>query len=63
MEENLNFLEKWIMIRAKKKIYKKYDDYTRNYYRHKIFDLLHSRSTNFNINYKEIIMYNNRQEI
>ena len=63
MEENLNILEKRIMIRAKKKIYKKYGDCTKNYYRHKIFDLLYSRSTNFNINYKEIIIYNNSQEI
>ena len=62
MEENLNILEKRIMIRAKKKIYKKYGDCTKNYYRHKIFDLLYSRSTNFNINYKEIIIYNSNQE-
>ena len=49
--------------KSQKKINKKYDDYTKNYYRHKIFDLLYSRSTNFNINYKEIIIYNNSQEI
>ena len=62
MADNLKLLQKKIMISAKNLIQKKYGNSIRNYHRHKIFDLLYARSSNFTINYKEIVIYNNYQE-
>ena len=50
------------MISAKKNIQKRYGDNITNYFRHKIFDLLFSRSSKFLINYKEETIYNKNQE-
>jgi len=62
MAENLKKIRKKIMICAKNKIRKKYGDSIRNYHRHKIFDLLFSRNTNFTINYKEKVIYDKIEE-
>jgi hypothetical protein len=62
MEVNFFILEKNAMKRAKRKMQKKYSDCTTNYYRHKIFDILYSRSTNFVVNYKEILLFTNLGE-
>ena len=50
------------MIIAKKQIQNKYGDCIKNYHKHKIFDILFSRNSNFNINYKEAIILSNIQE-
>ena len=62
MEGNLIHLEKKLMISAKNIIHKKYGNSKRNYYRHKIFDLIYGRTTKFTINYKEIVLYDKNQE-
>ena len=62
MEVNFHIAEKNIMMRAKKRMYRRYSDCTTNYYRHKIFDILYSRNTNFSIKYKEILLYNDYHE-
>ena len=62
MEENMNILQKKIMTFAKKELKNKYGDSIKNYRKHKIFDLLYSRSSTFTINYKEILILNNYKE-
>ena len=62
MDKKLLLLEKKIMFCAKENIRKRYGNSIRNYHRHKIFDLLFSRSSQFLINYKEETTYNKNQE-
>ena len=62
MENNINFIQKKIMIISKRKILNKYGDSIKNYNKHKIFDILFSRNSNFTINYKEAIILSNIQE-
>ena len=50
------------MIISKRKILNKYGDSIKNYNKHKIFDILFSRNSNFTINYKEAIILSNIQE-
>ena len=58
----MNILQKKIMTFAKKELKNKYGDSIKNYRKHKIFDLLYSRSSTFTINYKEILILNNYKE-